>query len=77
MMHHERCSTPSCTASRMRVVARVLSALTSVSGPAITCSAGCEVVSTSVSVTVRLGPPRYIRQPKQARLNSSGMALVS
>jgi len=38
MMHHERCSTPSCTVSNMRVVARVLSALTSVSGPAITCS---------------------------------------
>ena len=61
----------------MRVVARVLSALTSVSGPAITCSAGCEVVSTSFSETTRLGPPRYMRQPKQARLNSKGMALVS
>ena len=77
MMHHERCSTPSCTISRMRVVALVLSALTSVSGPAITCSAGWEVVSTSVSETMRFGPPRYIRQPKQARLNSNGMALVS
>ena len=33
--------------------------------------------TTSVSDTVRFGPPRYMRQPKQARLNSKGMALVS
>ena len=68
MMHHERCSTPFCTISVILVVALVRSGLTVVSGPAITCSAGCEVVSTSVSDTVRLGPPRYMRQPKQARL---------